>query len=273
MPLRVGIVNYLNSKPLAWSFLKGRHREVLQAEYDTPAEIAERLAAGRLDVGLIPSIEVQRIPGLRVLPRLCVAATREVRSVLLVLGQSVEQVERVAIDVNSRTSAALVRILLQDRYGQTPECIDASPILDRMLAQADAALLIGDPALRVDRQRYPVLDLAAEWRELTGLPFVFAVWGVRDEVDLPGLNEYFEESLATGLAELEDLSETASRELGLGVSEIHSYLTEALSFELGVKELAGLEEFYRRARNHGLIDEIRPIEFWAPCAPVGDSIE
>ncbi len=273
MPLRVGIVNYLNSKPLAWSFLKGLHQDVLQAEYDSPAEVAERLAAGRLDVGLIPSIEVQRIPGLRLLPGLCVAATREVRSVLLVLGRPVEQIERVALDLNSRTSAALVRILLQDRYGRAPQCITAPPVLDRMLAEADAALLIGDPALRVDRQRYRVLDLAAEWRQLTGLPFVFAVWAVRKEVDLPGLEVYFEDSLATGLAELEELIGGASRELGLDAGELRRSLTENLSFRLGREELAGLEEFFRRAREHGLIAGLRPIEFWAPCSAAGDSVE
>ena len=273
MPLRVGVVNYLNSKPLAWSFLEGLHQDVLKAEYYPPAEVAERLAAGRLDVGLIPSIEVQRIPGLKLLPGLSVAATREVRSVLLVLGRPLEQVERVALDLNSRTSAALVRILLQDRFGRAPQFITAPPLLDRMLAEADAALLIGDPALQVDRQRYRVLDLAAEWWRLTGLPFVFAVWAVRDGVVLPALAEYFEASLVSGLAELEELIERSSRELGLDVGELRRYLTENLSFRLGPDELAGLEEFYQRAWKLGLIDEVRPIEFWASCSPAGDSVE
>ena len=273
MPVRVGIVNYLNSKPLAWSFLQGLHQDVLQAEYYPPAEVAERLDAGKLEVGLIPSIEIQRISQLRLLPGLCVAATREVRSVLLVLTKRVEQVRRVALDLNSRTSAALVRILLRELYDCEPRYAAAAPELDRMLSDSDAALLIGDPALRVDRHRYRVLDLAAEWRRLTGLPFVFAVWAVRPEVDLPGLGEYFAASLARGLADLDELVDVASRELGLETGEIRRYLTENLSFDLGRDELSGLSEFYCKASQHGLIGPVQPVEFWEPCSPAADSVK
>lgn len=261
--LRVGIVNYLNSKPLAWGFLKGHHADLFAPSYHPPAMVARLLGQGNLDVGLIPSIEVQRIPNLRVLPDMCIAARHEVRSVLLVSRGPVEEIRRVALDQNSRTSATLVRVLLRERYGLDPEYVHERPDPERMLSEADAALIIGDPALRVDRERYRIIDLAAEWHELTGLPFVFAVWAVRPEVDIPDLPFYFKSSLRYGLSSLDTVVREAAAELNLDSSEVRTYLTENLSFFLREEEIEGLEEFYRRAHNHGLILEPRPIEFWS----------
>ena len=167
--LRVGIVNFLNSKPLAWGFLKGHHADLFAPTYHPPAMVAKLLGQGALDIGLIPSVEVQRIPGLKVLPDLCVASRHEVRSVLLVSRGPIEEVKKVALDQNSRTSVALVRILLQERWGIHPEYVHERPDPERMLSEADAALVIGDPALKVEREKYRVWDLAAEWNALTGL--------------------------------------------------------------------------------------------------------
>ncbi|MFY9823630.1 MAG: menaquinone biosynthesis protein [Thermoanaerobaculia bacterium] len=261
--LRVGIVNFLNSKPLAWGFLKGHHADLFAPTYHPPALVARLLAQGNLDIGLIPSIEVQRIPNLRVLPDMCVGAQEEVRSVVLVSRGPIEEVRRVALDLNSRTSATLVRILLRERWGLDPEYLHERPDPERMLAEADAALIIGDPALRLDRERYQVIDLAAEWKALTGLPFVFAVWAVRPEVEIPDLPFYFKSSLRYGLSSLDILVREAAAELGLDSSEVRAYLTENLHFFLRAEELEGLEEFYRRAYSHGMILEPRPIEFWS----------
>jgi len=260
--LRVGIVNFLNSKPLAWGFLKGHHADLFAPSYHPPALVARLLGQGNLDIGLIPSIEVQRIPNLRVLPDMCVAARHEVRSVLLVSRGPVEEIRRVALDQNSRTSATLVRILLRERYGLDPEYLHERPDPERMLGEADAALIIGDPALHVDRERYHIIDLAAEWHELTGLPFVFAVWAVRPEVEIPDLPFYFKSSLRYGLSSLDTLVRESAAELGLDTSEVRSYLTENLSFFLRREEIEGLEEFYRRAHAHGLILEPKPLELW-----------
>ena len=259
--LRVGIVNFLNSKPLAWGFLKGHHADLFAPSFHPPSLVARLLAQGNLDIGLIPSIEVQRIPNLRVLPDMCVAARHEVRSVLLVSRVPIEDVRRVALDTNSRTSATLIRILMRERWGLDPEYLHERPDPERMLAEADAALVIGDPALRVDRERYRIIDLAAEWNALTGLPFVFAVWAVRPEVEIPDLPFYFKSSLRYGLSSLDTLVREAAAELGLDSSEIRAYL-ENLSFFLRRDEIQGLEEFYRRAHAHGLILEPRPIDFW-----------
>ncbi len=260
--LRVGIVNFLNSKPLAWGFLKGHHADLFAPTYHPPSMVAKLLGQGALDIGLIPSVEVQRIPNLKVLPDLCVASRHEVKSVLLVSRGPIEEVKRVALDQNSRTSVALVRILLQERWGIHPEYVHERPDPERMLSEADAALVIGDPALKVEREKFRVWDLAAEWNALTGLPFVFAVWAVRPEVYLPDLPFYFKSSLRYGLSSVDTLSREAAAELGLESSEVRSYLTDNLAYFLRQEEIAGLEEFYRRAHAHGLILEPKPLEFW-----------
>ncbi len=262
-PLRVGIVHYLNSRPLAWGFRRGRMGPGYEVHYLPPAAVADGLAAGRLDVGLVPAIELQRIPGLSALRGPCVAATREVRSVLLISQVEIGAIRRVSLDENSRTSAVLVRILLRESYGVEAEYLQAPADLEAMLARADAALLIGDPALRIDRRRYRVLDLAAEWRRLTGHPFVFALWAVRDGALRPALGRPFRDSLSLGEAEMGALIDEAAAETGLGVAELERYLTRNLSFHLGVEERAGLEEFHRRARAHGLISELKPLRFAA----------
>jgi predicted solute-binding protein len=266
--LRVGIVDFLNSRPLAWGFLEGRHGDLCAASYHPPAEVARRLAEGSLDAGLIPSIEVPRIGGLEIVPRLCVSATHEVRSVLLVSRRPLARVRRIALDANSRTSAALTRILAAERWGIAPEYVEARPDVPAMLAGADAALLIGDPALQVDRERYLVVDLAAEWQALTGLPFVFAVWAVRPEAAarVPNLGAVFAESLRYGLDHLDDIVARAAAELSLPADLVHAYLTENLGYVLGEPERAGLDEFWRRARVHGLIDDAVPAAVAAPAA-------
>lgn len=277
--LRVGIVDYLNSRPLAWSFRRPVPRldsasPELVPVYLPPSGVAEGLSSGDLDIGLVPSIELQRIEGLRVVPGLCVAATREVRSVLLVRKGPIAEIGSVALDENSRTSAALVRILLTRRYGLAPEYRQAPPRVDAMLADADAALVIGDPALRVDHSRHQVSDLAAEWRAWTGLPFVFAVWAVRSGIEFRvDLAEFFADSLTRAEDDMEDLVREAALELGLPSDALRSYLSEKLSFRLGESELAGLEEYHLRAAELGLIARNRPIRFWDGCPASDDSVE
>jgi chorismate dehydratase len=264
--IRVGIVDYLNSWPLAWSFLRNEAPDRYLASFHPPARVAALLAAGELDVGLIPSIELQRIEGLSVIPGLCVAARREVRSVLLISSKPPSEIRRLALDRNSRTSAALVQILLRDRYGVSPECVEAAPEIEQMLAGADAALVIGDPALHIERGRYLIFDLAREWRELTGYPFVFAVWAVRRELasqpDLAReLSRVFASSLDSGLASMDVMTRRAAEQLGLELTDVVEYLTENLSFSLAEDERAALDEYFRRALVAGLIDQTGPLRF------------
>lgn len=256
-PLRVGIVDFLNSRPLAWGFLEGGFDGV-DASYHPPARVADLLSRGEIDVGLIPSIEVMRIPGVAVVPGTCVAATNEVRSVLLLSRCPVGEIRRLSLDLNSRTSAALVQIVLRESFGVEPEMEVRAPSLQGVEEGFDAALLIGDPALRVDRSAYVVLDLAAAWRSLTGLPFVFAVWAAREGLKRRGLAALFEESLRRGRHDLDVMVRRAAAELDLEEAGVRTYLTQNLRFDLGDEEIAGLEEFYRRAAGYGLADSAVP---------------
>lgn len=261
--LRVGIVDYLNAWPLAWGFLSGALASEFEAVYLPPAEVAQSLQNGSIDIGLIPSIEAQRIADVRVAPGLCVAATHEVRSVVLVSTKPMEEIGSVALDRNSRTSAALVQILLRARNGTSPAIAVASPDAESMLKSADAALIIGDPALRIDRGRYRIWDLAAEWRDLTGRPFVFAVWAVGGEVGdrARGCAALLTHSLALGLGATEDIVERAVEQLGLEAAAVRDYLTRCLSYRLDAEALAGLGEFYARAAELALIDAPTVLRF------------
>jgi predicted solute-binding protein len=256
--LRVGVVDYLNSRPLAWGLLRGPEGRSFEVSLQPPARLADLLASGGLDVGLLPSIELERIPGLVLVGRLGIASTHEVRSVLLVARRPVAEIRRVALDRNSRTSAALTRILFAEKWGVTADYLEMEPDAEAMLAAADAALLIGDPALRIERGRYRVLDLAAEWRGMTGLPFVFAAWAAPREHAGPPLAAALEASLARGEAELDRIVAEAAAELALPPAELREYLTSNLRYRLGERELAGLAEFHRRAREHGLLPAPSP---------------
>jgi chorismate dehydratase len=252
--IRVGIVDFLNARPLAHGFRHGRLPGYLEPRYAAPSRVADLLASGEIDVGLVPSIEVVRIPGLAILPGPCVAATREVRSVLVLSRGPLATARRIALDRNSRTSQALLRILLRELAGSASkvELIEQPPVAAGIPAGFDAALVIGDPALRIERSRFEVVDLAAWWRRASGLPFVFAVWAARQEALSPDLHLHFERSLEGGLADLDRIARDAAREIGLSIEEATAYFTENLRFWLGEEEIAGLREFYRRAAAHGL---------------------
>lgn len=244
--LRVGIVDFLNSRPLAWGFRPEVCPPTVQPIYDSPAQLADSLAASDLDVGLVPVVEAARIDGARVLPGLCIGAVREVRSVLLVSRRPIGRVRRIALDQASRTSAALVRLLAAERWGIEPEYVSHPTDLTAMLEAADAALLIGDPALRVDRRDLQIWDLAAEWRAMTGLPFVFAVWTCRAGIELtPDQERLFTDSLEAGLADLDRIVADAAAETGLDPDLLHRYFTHHLHYRLGPEERAGMDAFLR----------------------------
>jgi chorismate dehydratase len=221
---------------------------------DAPSACAAKLAAGEADVGLIPSIECQRIPGLSVVEGLGIAASSEVRSVLLVSDVSRERIRSVALDPASRTSAALTRILLRRVYGIEPEYSETP-------ARPDARLVIGDPALKTRLNGHVVLDLAAEWRAFTGRSFVFAVWAVRDGADAALAARAVRASRARSVSEFGRLVREEAAETGLSEAVVEDYLRHSLHFELSPGDLEGLELFYRLAAEERLIPAARPLRF------------
>jgi len=253
-PLRVGAVTYLNSKPLIEDFQRVAPGCELRLDY--PSRLATDLAAGQLDVALVPSIEYFRQPDCTIVSDACVAARGPVLSVKLYSRVPLVQLKTLALDEGSRTSATLVRILLAERFGVFPE---VSPLpLNRPWQQssAEAMLVIGDRAIAAPTEQFPVVwDLGEEWFEWTGLPFVFAMWVARPNVDLGTLEESL--SLCRDLGE-ERLHEIARREapqLGLTLETAEHYLRKNLYFRLNSPERRGLQLFYELAAGLNLAPE------------------
>jgi len=242
--LRVSAVSYLNTWPLVWGFLHGRQQGLYDFRFDLPAVCAAAVAAGDAEIGLVPCAEVER-QDLAFLPGLGIACEGPVRSILLVSKVPFHQIRTLAADSGSRTSVALTRILLRDRYGCTPSVTRQAPSLDQMLAASDAALVIGDPALRLDPDTLPynVLDLGSEWTGFTGLPMVFAVWAGRAEHIAAANPTAFADSYRWGLEHMEDIARQAETERGFPQAVARDYLTRSIVFELGPRHLEGLSRF------------------------------
>jgi chorismate dehydratase len=258
--LRISVVYYLNSLPLAWGFIRGRQRERFDLVFSPPSQCSTLLAAGSVDVGLIPVIEYQRIPDLQVVPSLSLAAKHRVRSVLLVSKAPVSQVKTIAVDDSSRTSVCLLQILLRDRFHIHPDMTSVPPDLEAMLETCDAALVIGDIALRARNDELFVYDLAAEWRSLTGLPFVFAFWGARKS---SGLHDAFpfEDSFEEGYEHLADIAREQALKLNLPEASLLSYLSDNMNYRLDAENLKGLQLFFQLACQHQLVSTVKKLEF------------
>lgn len=244
----VSVVDFVNAWPLTWGFLKGAVEGFLPIT-DVPSACADRLARGEVQAGIIPAIEAARIPGVRVVRGLGIASYDRVRSVLLVSRVPFGKIRSVALDTSSRSSSAMVRVLLADLYGIAPEYHDAVPELSLMLATADAALVIGDPALTADVSAYHVLDLAEGWKRLTGLPLVTAIWAVRRDV----APEPFLWSRDYARHRTGEILEAARARTGLDTATLTEYLEMNLHHDFDEDDERGLAEFFRRAAAHGLI--------------------
>jgi chorismate dehydratase len=257
--------SYLNTAPLIYSFIEGEQRELCRFLSDAaPARCADLLAEGTADAALIPVIEYQRIPGLFVVPGVCVSSKNKVRSVVLASRVPIEKVRSVALDVSSRTSVCLVRIILAKFYGINPEYRFSPPDITRMFESSEAALIIGDPAMLIDRQSLFVYDLAAEWRKHTGLPFVFAFWAIRrDSEDWPRPENRisFEAAKYEGMQHLDRIVDRYSSMLNLDRDDLLTYLTENINFDLDDENLLGVDLYYRLAVELGLIETRLDIVF------------
>jgi chorismate dehydratase len=256
-PLRLGVVPYLNVEPIVYGL---RDQPDIQLVRDVPAGLLARLEAGEIDAGTIPSIDYAvaalRPEPFEIVPDIAIAARGAVRSVKLVHRVPVEEIRRVALDSSSHTSVALLRVLLRERLGRDPEYVTRPPDLPAMLEDADAALLIGDPAL-FSTDSHPHLDLGAEWMALTGKPFVFAFWLARMGALAAGDVARLQDSLRAGLGAIPEIALAYNKER----ARCESYLQEAVAYTLGDDEKRGLSEFYRRAHAQGLIERVPELRF------------
>lgn len=250
--VRLGAVSYLNSKPLIQDLdqlLPGS--DIL---LDFPSRLADSLADGRLDVALIPSVEFFRHPGYRILSNACVAARGEVLSVKLYCRVHPGSVQRIALDEGSRTSAALARVILAERYGVFPEVEPLSMQSITSDSSADAVLLIGDRAMHTPAESfYEVMDLGQLWYEWTGLPFVFAMWVAHEDADVTGVASALEEARDRGRQNIPQIAREESAKLGISEDLAITYLQTNLHYELTSAEQCGLELFHELASRHNLV--------------------
>jgi len=250
-PIRVGAVEYLNTKPLI-ERLPDFSSE-LELSLELPSVLADQLADGQLDVALIPVIEYYRAGRYSIVPNIAIASRGPVLSVTLFSRRPWEQIRSVALDVGSRTSAALTQVLLHYRHGITPDLRPLPMDSDANDLDTDAVLLIGDRAMRACLPGYRyAFDLGEEWTNWTGLPFVFAVWAVRDGVDLRGVEKALHLAKRYGQEHVGEIAHREALRSGIDAAYIRRYLTNIIRFDLGPREQAGLHRFYTLAAELGL---------------------
>jgi chorismate dehydratase len=289
--LRISIVQYLNTAPLVWGFTNGPFAGKYDLSFTVPSQCAEALSTGAADIAIIPAIEYQRIPGLVVLPDLAIASQNRVRSLLIVAKKPIEQVRSIALDRSSRSTQALTRILAEEHWKITPEFFETEPDMQVMLEKADAAMIIGDPALRISiaiekkstvspqgravcqaatlgipgAEIFHIYDVVGEWRKFSSLPAVMAIWAARPEVITPEVLENFAASCNFGLTQIAAICLEAARDLGLPQQTLESYLRHNIDFSLGEENRRGLERYFHEAEKLGLIPRDKKIA-WATAA-------
>ena len=231
---RVAASSYLNTAPLIWSFQQGRLRGAVELVTDAaPAVCSDMLARGEVEAALVPVIEYQRIPGVQVVPGVCVGSHSAVRSVVLVSKyDDLKKVRRVGLDASSRTSQALVKIIFREFLDREPQWETSGPDVQAMIKDNDAALLIGDPAMNITLPDVYVFDLASMWRRFTNTGFVFAMWMAREgalelvkDIDFAGARD-------EGLEQVEKIISECETDVPLPRAEIRKYLTENITFHI-----------------------------------------
>jgi predicted solute-binding protein len=229
--------------------LHGPQNGWFDLDFQIPSVCADQLASGAADIGIVPAFELTR-QDLEVIPGVGIACHGAVRSILLISTRPAAEIRTLSVDSSSRTSVQLARVILERRFGAEPVMTAHKPDLDAMLSTADAALIIGDPALRIEPKCVPyhVYDLGAEWVEMTGLPMVFAVWAGRRGSVTPEVAAGFRESCRYGIERIEEIVAAESPRRGFAPAFVREYLTRNIVHELGPRDYQGMDLFLSCAR-------------------------
>jgi len=252
--MKLGCLPYLNVRPLVYTLEKGGLPRGWEFVYAPPSVLAGMLARGEIAAAPVSSFACFANPGLDICPGICIAADGPVRSVLLLSKTQIDSIRTIALDTSSLSGANMLRIILAEGYDLRPEFVAADPHPARMLEQADAALVIGDPAMLYPKDGLRVFDLAEEWGNLTGLPAVFAVWAggrITDEVA-----HVLRNAKCEGMALLPEIAREECIRLGLPYEVCYEYLSEIMIYDMGEREMQGFELFRDKAASHGLLDGV-----------------
>jgi len=268
--LRIGSVDYLNARPLVWGLEHGLGAGRIELSYHVPAEVSRRLAAGDLDVALLPVIDLARIEGLEIVPGLGITTRGPARSVLLVSRVPVEAIATLAPDPESRTSNVLAQVLLAEVWGVRPREVAGSVDLGPDLGGADAAVRIGDKALfEPPPPGATIIDLGEAWTSATGLPFVFAAWAARVGVIDRDLYGTLHASRREGTRSLDRIAEEYAWRGRRDPELARRYLTEHIHYRLGAAELDAIRRFLAVAARLGLVPQAPDVRLaltrWTGC--------
>ncbi|MCX8052740.1 MAG: menaquinone biosynthesis protein [Armatimonadetes bacterium] len=251
--MKLGCLPYLNVKPLIYSLEQGEIPSGWELVYAPPAELAKMLVSGEIAAAPVSSFATFTHPELEVCPGICIAADGPVKSVLMLSRVMVQNINTIALDYGSLSGANMLRIILAESYGLHPRFLRMTPHpVSAMLDQCDAALVIGDPAMTCPREGLYILDLAEEWKKLTGLPAVFALWVGREMTD--EIVAVLHESCEKGLSQLEKIAKEESTRLGLSFETCYEYLSTTITYRLGEREAEGLAVFRSKCLEHSLLN-------------------
>ena len=260
--IRIGAVGYLNARPLTWAL--DREPERWRVRYDLPSVCASLLHEGKVDLGLIPSIEYLQSDEYRFVPGVGIGSRGPVASVALYTRTPIEDVRRIALDTSSRTSVTLIQVLCRQRFHIAPQFVPHGPDLAAMTTSCDAGLLIGDPAFDADHGALGLqkIDLGEVWTEMTGLPFVYAAWTGRPAGIDADVIRALQQAQSEGIAAREEIA----AEYGAGdagrAARAAIYLRDNVKYGLGADEAAGLQMFLDYAADMGLGPRRRTLQFF-----------
>jgi len=254
-------VSYFNTVPLVWGMLHGKQRDIFDLRFEVPSVCADQLRSGEADIGIVPVVEMRR-QNLELFRGTGIACRGPVRSILLISKVPFEEIKTLAADSGSRSSVMLSRVILSKRYGAAPAILTRKPVLANMLSEADAALIIGDPALLLnpDTLPFPTLDLGAEWVNMTGLPMVFAVWAGKKELITPPLEQAFRDSCRFGLEHVEEIVAAEHAVRGITPELARRYVQKHIAFELDDRDYLGMELYLRYAMDLDAADRAAATE-------------
>lgn len=248
--LRIGIVPYMNAKPLIYGL--HHHTDSIELLFEVPSLLPSMLNNGQVDAAIIPSIEYFRSGNYAIIPDISISSCGTVESVRIFSKVPIQKVRTVALDRSSLTSCALTRIILAEQYQLSPQYTQWNKQYDISRTDTDAALIIGDNAMKVTDNGYVTLDLGQAWYEYTGLPFVYAVWVIKKDSHIAGINKLLKTAKEDGIRSVRELAVTESQRLQLTEERCLNYLTNSIRYNLDTEEIKGLQTFYQYAVSLGL---------------------
>lgn len=248
--LRLGVVPYMNAKPLIYGL--NQYTDSIELLFEVPSLLPTMLNNDQIDVAIIPSIEYFRSGNYAIIPDISISSYGTVESVKIFSKVPIQDIHSVALDKSSLTSCALTRIILREHYHLSPQYTQWNKQYDISTTHVDAVLLIGDNAMKITEDEYITVDLGQAWFEYTRLPFVYAVWVVKKDCRIPGINKLLNTAKEAGIRSVKELATTESHRLQLTQERCLNYLTNSIRYNLDKEEIKGLQTFYQHAVSLGL---------------------